>query len=175
MPLYSRTFSDAEIVDLVRNKYQSVLLAACGGCMNESLAFDHYLPITAYTHENKRHPAIEAECVRISRVLNDIGVSVDTLIFPAGSNSRCIINLCAPQHPILPSDLQGAIYDAILMLSCPSGFTWISRQAYDIPVFNITRQKGMLSYTTNNDNGNINIVNGKISFFNVIDSNFFKL
>lgn len=165
MPLYSKIFSDAEIVDLVRNKYKSVLLAACGGCMNESLAFDLHLPITAYTNENKRHPAIQAECTRIAHMLNDIGVTTDTLVFPAGSNSRCIINLYAQQYSIFTNDSQEVIYDAILMLSCPAGFIWLSRQIHDIPVFNITRQKGMLSYITDNDNGNIYIVSGKISPF----------
>lgn len=165
MPLYSKIISDSEIVDLVRNKYKSVLLAACGGCMNESLAFDQHLPIIAYTNGNKRHPAIQAECARIAHMLNDIGIETNTLVFPAGSNSRCIINLCAPQYPIFTDDSQEVIYDAILMLSCPSGFIWISRQIHDIPVFNITRQKGMLSYTTDNDNGAMYIVSGKISSF----------
>ena len=94
--------------------------------------------------------------------LNDIGITTDTLVFPGGSNSRCIINLCAPQYPILNSDSQDVIYDAILMLSCTAGFTWISRQIHDIPVFIITRQKGMLSYTTDDDN---KIESGKISPF----------
>ena len=162
MPIYSKIFSDAEIVDLVRNKYKSVLLAACGGCMNESLAFDLHLPITTYINENKRHPAIYAECTRIAHMLNDIGIIADTLIFPGGSNSRCIINLCAPQYPIHNSDSQEVIYDAILMLSCTAGFTWISRQIRDIPVFIITRQKGMLSYTTDDDS---KIDSGKITPF----------
>lgn len=165
MPLYSKIFSDTEIVDLARNKYKRVLLAACGGCMNESLAFDHHLPITAYTNGNKSHPAIQAECTRIAHMLNDIGIKTDILVFPAGSNSRCINNLNAPQYSILTNDSQGVFYDAILMLSCPAGFAWISRQIHDIPVFNITRQKCMLTYKTKNDNGKICITSGRLSPF----------
>ena len=46
MSVYSKTISDTELVNLVQPSWKRVLIFACAGCMNDSLAFDSGQPIS---------------------------------------------------------------------------------------------------------------------------------
>lgn len=163
MPIFSKVVSDNRICDMIDRGYKKVLLLACGGCMNESLAFANSLPLRL-NEERAMFPPIEAECLRITNMLCGDGFTVDAIILPSGSNARCIRNLNEEQFA-LPDGLSP---DIILVLSCPSGFRGLSTLIKDIPIYNITEQVGMLYYKYEDDGKERKIVSGKISKFSTI-------
>ena len=165
MPLYSKIISNDEILGLVVGKYSKILLVACGGCMNESLAYDYNLPLTIKKAGRYIHPAISVEFKRIANMLYRFGISTDMLVLPPGSNSRCMININEPMHPILEETFQPVNSDAMLVLSCPSGFYGITCQVRGIQPYLIARQKGTLSYIYDIAGDSTYIVEGKVSFF----------
>lgn len=160
MPIYSRLISDKEILLKLSGKYKSVFLFACAGCMNESLAFDSRLPIVAQDGGHKVFPAIEAECKRLQKMLAMNGILAGYKVIPTGSNSRCIINL-DDQHDELVVDPK---FEAVLVLSCPSGFLDISKHS-PVPSFIISEQIGSINYCYEEVDGCRKIINGKMTVF----------
>lgn len=165
MPIYSRVISNAKIQEIVHHKFKKVLLLACGGCMNESLAYDYHLPIAIHDQGQDIYPAIQYECNRIISMFRYLGIVSDFRVLPSGSNSRCMINLNAPLYSPSVDLFEKKQYDAVLVLSCPAGFIGISQQYIGIPIFIITDQKGMLRYTYDDNSRTVNIMAGDISYF----------
>ena len=158
MPKYSELLSDEEIIGMISPDSKRILLLACSGCINESLAFKHSLPIISYG-DTERYPAIESECVRLTKLLIAKGFSVDTLYLPPGT--KCIRNLDEEQFS-LPSKINP---DIILVLACPDGLWGLSKLIKDIPMIRISKWMGTIFYRYHDNGIERRVERGKISAF----------
>lgn len=158
MPKYSELFSDEKIVSLIDPSYKNILLLACSGCMNESLAFKYSLPIISYG-DKETYPAVESECLRLTAFLVNKGFSVDTLYIPSGV--KCIRNLDEEQLS-MPNTLNP---DVALVLACPDGLWGLSKQINDIPLIRISKWMGTIFYRYHDDGIERKIERGKVSAF----------
>lgn len=160
MPLYSQILSDNYILKMMKPEYKKISLLGCGGCMNESLAFLHSTPIIIHNEEDT-FPSIENECNRLVKMLTYHGFFADTIILPPGKNVSCIRNVHNREF-FLPENFSS---DAILVLSCPSGYWGLSKYIKNIPMYNITKPSGALHYKYFDNGKERIIVYGKLCLF----------
>lgn len=160
MSVYSKTISDKELVNLVQPSWKRVLIFACAGCMNDSLAFDLGQPISEEKNQLS-FPSLEIECRRIIDLLKTCGIVAERKILSASTNSRCIINLDEPPYPLLDNGK----YDAVLALCCHAGYIGIKRFVGQTPAYAITYPIGVLNYLYSSNQGTKTIVSGNVVYF----------
>ncbi|MCL2820398.1 MAG: hypothetical protein FWD38_06155 [Oscillospiraceae bacterium] len=142
MAIYSKTLSDDRILSLIPENKKHILLVACGGCVNESLAYDHDNPILVFDDENNSIPyASKVEAKRISAVLETSGCGVEIKLLTGDMPVLCIYS--ESDTSILDTMTNP---DLILTISCASGAMGM-KFLTDTPVISITHQVGYVSYT----------------------------
>lgn len=148
MAVYSEIYKNEEILNILDNKYDRVLLIGCGACMNESLAHLYDLPLSIRGDRDDILPIpIINELKRIAVMLEENGYRTEWKYIPEGSNSLCIIDTTKELYHIS----FGSEPEVVLLLSCPAGREGIKKTFEEIPVINITRQKGVLFYEKKDD------------------------
>lgn len=141
MAIYSKTLCDEQILALIPEQSHHVLIVACGGCVNESLAYDHETPIVVLDVDGTEIPqASLIEAQRISKMLIYKGYETEIKLLNGDLPVLCIFS--DEREEILPPNR----LDVILTLSCISGSIGL-RTLTNVPVFSITKQAGYLSYT----------------------------
>lgn len=169
MPIYSESIQNNEILNILGNKYKKVLIIGCGACMNESLAYLYDLPLSVNSEWNEYYPVpIIKELKRIAKMLGDKGYEVNYQYLSEGSNSRCMIDSTKEIYNVSLESKS----EIVLVLSCPAGREGIKTTIKEIPVINITRQKGFLfyKYKTYLD-GSRNIIKRNLKYFISIGRN----
>jgi len=148
MAIYSKTLSDEKIIALVPKGAKSILIVGCGGCVNESLAYDYDVPISTFDTEGNNTPyASSVEAKRIADILEAENFTVDIKLLTGDLPVLCIHH--ENETAIIG---QSNRPDAILVLSCKSGVLGM-QFVTDIPSFTITTQVGYLSYTYSDRGG----------------------
>jgi hypothetical protein len=151
MAVYSKTLSDDEILALIpMASKKRILIVTCGGCVNESLAYDNDIPIFVCDKNGNNIPhASYVEAVRIADLLKRNGYEASIKLQDGELPVICIFS--AEENGILKVETTP---DIILTLSCLSGAILL-RTLTQIPVYAITKQVGYLAYTyTTDKNGN---------------------
>lgn len=141
MPVYSKVIEDKQIIELVKDKYQNILILGCGACMNESLAYTNDTPI----HYNSKPYSIIQELKRLSAMLNQEGYKVKYDVIPEGSNTLCMRKIGANSFTLAQKP------DVILMLSCPSGIFGLKSILIDTSIISISKPFGFLTYAYKDD------------------------
>lgn len=148
MAVYSKILSDKEILSLIPKNSKHILIVACGGCVNESLAYDHDEPIFTFDEDGNVTPyASNIEAKRFAKFLGAEGFAVDIKLLTGDMPVLCIYSESGTD--ILDTNNEP---DVILTLSCPSGSIGL-QVITDTPVFPITIQVGYLSYTYKDKDG----------------------
>lgn len=163
MPIYSESIQNDEILNILKNKYKKVLLIGCGACMNESLAYLYDLPLSVKGERDEYYPVpVIKEIKRIAKMLEENGYEVNFEYLPEGSNSRCMIDNTKEIYNVSFESKP----EVILVLSCPASREGIKTTIKEIPIINITRQKGFLfyKYETNLD-GSRNLIKKESKVF----------
>lgn len=157
MAVYSRLMDDTTIINLVSGKYTNILLIGCGGCINESLAYTNHQPIFRAPHgkslEEEAIPiATRAELSRIRDLLETNGHSVRVFESHELKKYETIDGFLCIRNSVKQFDLMGFFsdfsIDVILTICCGAGtFGVVEDYGNDIPVLQITKPFGMLSYS----------------------------
>lgn len=163
MAVYSKTISDSEIIGLVDGKYQNLLLVGCGGCMNESLAYTHHEPIFRFpqgkTIADGAIPiATHSELRRLQSLLESKGFRVRTFeLYDLGTVKGNEGLLCireVGESFDMVKHFPDFHIDAILTLCCAAGTFGITNEyGKDVPILQITRLHGMISYSFTDKEG----------------------
>lgn len=154
MAVYSRTLSDTEILALIPQQSKDVLIVTCGGCVNESLAYDNDVPILTFDDRGNATPfASYVEAVRISKVLKEKGYGVEIKLLDGDMPVLCIYT----EGRVAELLSTGVSPDVILTLSCKSGAIGL-QVITDKPVISITKQVGYMAYAYKDENGKRNII-----------------
>ncbi len=149
MAIYSETMNDENILSLIPNGAKNILIVACGGCVNESLAYDYDIPILS----DSKPYASNVEATRISNLLTHNGFSTEIKLLDGDLPVLCIYS-----SENLRAFLETSFdFDNILALSCKSGALGL-RGITDKPVESITKQIGYLAYTYKDDDGKRNMI-----------------
>jgi hypothetical protein len=161
MAVYSKTLSDDIILSLIPTETKNILIIACGGCVNESLAYNNGCPISILDEHKKSTPyASSMEAQRIAKMLSEKDFSADVKILNGNMPVLCI-------HSDKDKNILNTVNkppDIILTLSCKSGMLGL-QLITDIPVISITSQIGYIAYTYKEKDGNRFIVDGKVQEF----------
>lgn len=157
MAVYSKIIDDAAIINLVSGKYPNVLLIGCGGCINESLAFtNHHSIFCAAEGKTLKEEAIpiatRIELRRIRNLLEANGHSVRVFESYELNRYESIDGFLCIRKSGKAFDLLGFFsdfsIDVILTVCCGAGtFGIFDYYGKSIPVLQITRAFGMLSYS----------------------------
>lgn len=157
MAVYSKIMGDAAIINLVSGKYSNILLIGCGGCINESLAFTNHHPIfnapEGKTLKDESIPiAVRLELNRIKNLLETNGHAVRIFESHELKKYKTIDGFLCIRKSGMPFDLLGLFsdfsIDVILTICCGAGtFGILNDYGKSIPVLQITRAFGMLSYS----------------------------
>lgn len=153
MAVYSTTISDEQILERVRNSHAtSILLVACGGCANESLAYTKKISIFISPKEESLEEsmlyghsipfATKTTAEQIAEMLRDEGYRINICIVPLGAELLCIQG----KDDNLSKFSNTSAVDLVLALCCPAGVAGIKRQLKDIPVISLLRSQGQLFY-----------------------------
>jgi hypothetical protein len=148
MAVYSKILSDDTILSLIPTEAKKVLIVACGGCVNESLAYDNGNPIFI-SDENKIFTpyASYMEAQRIAEMLREKSFLTDIKTLNGDMPVLCIYH--AEGTEILNTVNKS---DIILTLSCKSGMLGL-QTITKIPVISITSQVGYIAYTYKEEDG----------------------
>ena len=157
MPVYSKVINDEAILDLLskNNTCHSILILGCGGCMNESLAYDGDLCI--YKDGTESPCATITELNRIRKLLGDHHYSVIIKHFDGVKGFLCMDNVDDNDYG-MNLDIQP---DIILVLSCLSGHYALKNRLPKSNIICITEIKGGLSYYFKDEEGTRFIVKEK--------------
>lgn len=157
MAVYSKTIEDLDIIRLIEGKHENVLLIGCGGCMNESLAFTNSWPIFQPTQgkplqENAIPIATHFELERIQFMLRARGYKIKIFESYELKDNRGNEGFLCIRKSGHPFDLLGQFpdfrIDVILTVCCGAGtFGVVDDYGESIPVKQITRPSGMISYS----------------------------
>ncbi len=149
MAVYSVTHPNEIILKRVNGVFSKILVIGCGGCANESLAYTNNWAICDHS-QDQIGLATARELERIEALLIDNGFEVRCTLVPLGGNALCI------RYPGDPFDynLHASFFpDVILALCCPAGTFGLMDDlrvaGLKVPVYQITRQVGHLSYFYN--------------------------
>jgi len=156
MAVYSKVMSDATIINLIPCK-SNILIVGCGGCINESLAYTNRHPIftapEGKTLDNAAIPiATRYELNRIKGLLEVHGHTVRVfesyeLKKDNGNDGFLCIRKSGKAFDLFGSFSDFPI-DVLLTLSCGAGTFGINEDyGEEIPVLQITKPSGMLSYS----------------------------
>ncbi len=161
MGKYSEVCSYEQILNTVKGRYRNVLIIGCGGCMNESLALKNGDWI--FDKEKNVSPAIQKECIRLSEYLKNEGIKNSYYIINTGTNMGCIRNSDGMKKSLgVTKDTE-----AILMMSCLDGVYGINERLrdYHIPIYRISRWKGVFYYNYKETDRYSYIVEGHVKYF----------
>ena len=153
MAVYSTVISNELILDKVRNFHATnILLVACGGCANESLAFTKKIPIFLSKEGESLEKSIlcghavpyaaKITADQIAEMLCGKGYYAWTYIVPLNTELLCIQGKDNPTNYLNSMSK----VDLILALCCPAGLIGIKRKIKDIPVISLMRSQGQLFY-----------------------------
>jgi len=146
MAIFSIVIEDNMIFEITNN-FRNVLIVACGGCINESLAYTNKYPIFKTVNNKTKTYAVHLEAERIYKILVNKGHIVKVL---ESSEIKHFEFLCI-RNKIIKFDLYDYIGDfkpdIILNLSCGAGtFGIVKSHGESVPIKQITESIGMLSY-----------------------------
>lgn len=153
MAVYSTMISNELILEKVRDFHATnILLIACGGCANESLAYAKKLPVFISKEGEPLEKsmlcghsvpyAVQKTADQIVEMLCDKGYYARACIVPINRELLCIqskdnsINFLNSMSNV----------DLILALCCPAGIMGIKKQIKDIPTISLMRPQGQLFY-----------------------------
>jgi len=137
MAVFSKVINDQEIFDAIPSTCKNVLIFACGGCVNESLAYNNDVPIL-----KRGQPfASKMEAKRIYDLLTQKGYNTRVKTLDGDMPVLCIYDSSSP----LIDDEQFTP-DVILALSCHSGVAGLEMLQAK-PVVPLTNQIGYIAYT----------------------------
>lgn len=153
MAVYSTVISYELILEKVRDFHATnILLIACGGCANESLAFTRRIPIFISKEGESLEKSIlcgrsvpyaaKMTADQIVEMLCDKGYYAWPYIVPLDTELLCIQS---KDNPINFLNSMSKV-DLILALCCPAGVMGIKRQVKDIPIISLMRSQGQLFY-----------------------------
>ena len=156
MAIYSQTLTNQEILALIPQHTKHILIVACGGCVNESLAYDKDIAVLKFDESGNALPnASFVDAQRISAFLDQNEFQTEIKLLVGDMPVLCI-------NPYECANIMNAAIkpDIILTLSCQSGA--IGLQVFtDIPVIPITNQIGYLAYTYEDSNNERRIVKAR--------------
>ena len=153
MAVYSEIISDEMILSSIPTKSKNILIVACGGCMNESLAFKNNSPIFVTENDELVPYASKSEAERIMRFLSDHGFSVRAKTIRDGMPVLCIYS----EEYQFEFCEKSFVPDAVLALCCEAGILGLGIR-FVVPVIPITQQLGYLAYTYKDSAGKRNII-----------------
>ncbi|GHV93296.1 hypothetical protein AGMMS50268_37990 [Spirochaetia bacterium] len=164
MAVYSEVLTNEEILSSIPKTCKNILIVACGGCMNESLAYKNNVPIFKQDENNSMIPfASKVEADRISTFLLHNGFDVRIKMIADGMPVLCIYSakneIAFFERSFRP--------DVILALSCKAGMFGLENN-FDIPILPLTKQLGFIAYAFDDIGGERIIVNeqSKVIMFN---------
>lgn len=140
MPLYSEVISDESILQILKDKYQTVLLIGCGACMNESLAYRYDLPITK--NSTSVPFATVNELIRLADLLNKNGYYAKIKFYNDLNGFFCMENISVDNYPVENLDS----FDIILILSCSAGYMALCDKNPYNKIVKITKPLGSIFY-----------------------------
>jgi len=125
MPIYLELIKDDRFIEITKD-YNSILIIACPGCPNESLAHLKSVPLTkdptiTKNQTETEHYAINQEVRRLSKMLQEQGLFVENEVLD--DKYLCLLNEndCIRLRNIIPR------CDAVLILGCPAAFEGMKR------------------------------------------------
>mgnify|MGYP003301443173 CR=1 FL=1 len=161
MAVYSVLIDKNEIVSKLNYlNAKNILIVACGGCANESLAYDNNIPIFTNAPEKDLSQSLKegleipyaskTNMEKIKDYLLEKGYIVRTELISLSQDSLCI----RKEHkPFTFKSLESFSPDAILSISCLAGAYGIIKSINkSVPVICIMKSKGQLSYCYRDDN-----------------------
>jgi hypothetical protein len=142
MAVYSEVISNESILKSIPENVKNILIVACGGCMNESLAYKNDCPIFMHVNDEAIPYASFSEAHRIVEFLNIRGYSSNAKVIPCGTPVLCIYS--EDYKFVFHEDFFQP--DAILALCCDAGLQGL-KLIFSVPVISITKRRGLLFYT----------------------------
>jgi hypothetical protein len=157
MAVFSRILEDSAIIDAARN-FSNILIITCGGCINESLAYSNKLPIFKEVNGKTIAYAVHLEAKRISKLLSDNKHIVKVFTSDEVKNLGWEDGFLCIRKKGTKFDLFSHIGnfkpDLILSICCAAGtFGIVDNYETKIPVKQITKPLGMLTYVFDYENG----------------------
>lgn len=140
MPLYSEVINDESILNILQDKYQTVLLIGCGACMNESLAYKYDLPITI--NSTSIPFATVNELTRLADLLKKNGYYAKIKFYNDLNGFFCMENISVDNYPVENLDSS----DIILILSCNAGYMALCDKIPYKKIIKITKPLGSIFY-----------------------------
>ena len=144
MAIFSEIISDQKILEAVPKNCKKILIFACGGCVNESIAYTNSTPIL----RDGVPFASKKEAERISNMLSQKGYDTQIKTLDGDMPVLCIYDGLSS---LMKEDY--FVPDAIFALSCHSGVVGLE-MLQSKPVVPMTTQIGYIAYTyedINND------------------------
>jgi len=149
MALYSKVVEDKTILELVKDR-KNILVIGCGGCINESLAYDKKVSIFKKIDGRRIAYATHRELKRVSELLSSKECRVKVLE-EYDFREHCEEGfLCIRKRGVdfnLLEKLGDFIPDVILSLCCTAGTYGLEdTHNNDVPIIQIAKPIGMLGY-----------------------------
>ena len=156
MPVYSKVINNEAILKLVsRYNCHNILVIGCGGCMNESLAYDGGMCICKDGTEIPYATIVELD--RIKKLLCDHHYTVEIKYYEGVKGFLCMENVDDCRYGLQGNNQP----DIILVLSCLSGLYALREKLPKYNIMCITETKGGLSYYYKDEKGSRYIVKEK--------------
>lgn len=147
MAVYSVTLPNEIIIKRIKGIFTKILIVGCGGCTNESLAYTNNWAICDHS-QDQIGLATARELERIEALLFEKGFEVRYTSVPLGMVNAFCIRYDGDQFDY--NTHVSFFPDLILALCCAAGTFGLMDDlrvaGLKIPVYQITRQVGLLSY-----------------------------
>jgi len=143
MAVYSKIFSDDKLLSLLPENVQNIFIITCGGCANESLAYDNDHPVLVFDKDVSATPyASYVEAKRIATMLETKGFNVNVKTLRGEMSILCVFSKDA-------NDILNMVNspDVIITISCVSGALGLQLLIPKTPVIPAAYQVGYISYT----------------------------
>ena len=125
MPVYLKPIEKDSIIEMTK-EFHSILIVACPGCPNESLAYLRDVPLTKKITISKNHTEIECYAInqevrRLSKIFQEQGLSVEIEVL----NEKYLCLLSGKDCETLKERLPHT--DAFFVLGCPAAAEGIKK------------------------------------------------
>lgn len=109
MPIYMKLIETSRIIEMIK-MFSGILILACKGCPNESLAYSNGSLLT----ENEVPYTLNQEIERLSKILTKQGFNIETQIITESYLCLMSDEHCESLKYKMPNS------DAVLVLGCPA-------------------------------------------------------
>ncbi len=165
MAVYSVLLNTQDIIkQVIKHNPKRTLIIACGGCANESLAYDRHEPIFSCESGQTIQDALKSGMAvpyatkmvteQLEEIIKTNGYEVDICTVPIGESTLCIQDI---NSQIINKNITQGV-ELVLALCCPAGIMGIKRAICDIPVVPLMISKGQLFYIYKDKENNRQIV-----------------